>query len=87
MPVSLKKEPVDDTIAVYEMRDGQIGIITKWRLHDLYIGKIVQRFEDSIIVIGEESDNSWPNFCHNKFDDCRVRILPNGTQLTIQNNQ
>lgn len=73
-------------IRVSDMKDGQIGIITKWGGQESPIGRVVQRFYDSIITLGRDGNQSWQDICEEKgddFEDCRVRILPKGTKLEI----
>jgi len=68
-------------IYVGELKDGQIGIITEWGRHTQYIGRIIQRYKDSLVVLGEQSENGWYSIPID--NDYRVRILPKGTKLEI----
>lgn len=57
------------------MEDGQIGVIISWSTGS-YLGKIVQRYKDNLVSLGEESGQSWSNwFDGRKAEDCRVRLL------------
>ena len=82
--VKLKQEYKDNSIPVSELKDGQIGIITDWN-HKGYMGCIVQRYGDNIITVGKGIDSSCQYIPTNT--DCRVRIIEDGTELIITNNQ
>ena len=67
------------------MKDGQIGIITMWNDMD-YVGNIVQRFENHLVCIGDDSYGGWPNHfdtSRNNSHLYRVRLLGPGTMLRI----
>ena len=76
-------------IHVSKMQDGQIGEIVSW-LAFCYVGKIVQRYGDNLIVVGEGFDESWANLFEENSTlpkDCRVQILSNKTALIICDNE
>jgi len=76
----------DNTIPVMELKDGQIAVITEWgNDNHEYDGQIVQRWNDNLIQIGEDSGESWTSLPNS--DDCRVRVLEDGETLVIKNNQ
>lgn len=85
--VILNHQP-NNYIHVLGMRDGQIGVIRRWA-DNVHIGEIVQRYGDTLIVIGKGWSDSWVDiFKTNKpLCNCHVEILPNETTLTIQANQ
>jgi hypothetical protein len=77
---------------INKMVDGQIAIIRKWSV-PTYIGRIVQRYQDSLIALGEPSGNSWPNLfksqanCQPPLSDTSehyVEILGAGTVIEIE---
>jgi len=68
-------------IYVGELKDGEIGVITVWGRHYSYVGKIIQRYGDCLVVLGEQSGDGWSSTP--KDNNCRVRILPKGTKLEI----
>ena len=80
--VQLKEKNKDNSIPVYELKDGQIGVITQWSALK-YLGVVVQIIGDRLIIIG--SDEIWGGVP--KTSQYRVRILPEGTELIITNNQ
>lgn len=85
MPVELSGKEVSDVHAS-AMRDGQIAVITRWDF-DKYIGRIVQRFGNDLIVIGLDKGNAWSGLmCVPIPAPCRVRILADGETLTIKDN-
>lgn len=71
-------------VSISEMKDGDIGIITKWADSKTVISTIVQRCGGSIIALGEHSEESYPTALNSSdIDSLRVRILPEGTILEI----
>ena len=77
-------------IEITNMRDGDIGIITKWPNED-HIGEIVQRFGNSLVVLGKWARSGWPKFFDNptiednnfEREKYKVFILPEGTTLEV----
>lgn len=70
-----------------DMKDGDVGVITKWGTNDHYVGRIVQRYRDNIVSIGLEEGCSWSGWCsgHGKNSpDCQVRLLKSGDVLEVQ---
>ena len=51
-------ESVQNDIPLKSMKDGDIAIITCWN-GSVHIGKIVQRFGNSLVCLGKPSGNSW----------------------------
>lgn len=91
MSVSLAEKKVDRSISIMDMKDGQIAEIVNW-IYDEYPGYIVQRFGDGLVRIGHKRGDSWPNIFINlkdkeQINKCRVKILPNGTLLKVENNE
>lgn len=84
------EEKIKSDISINDMRDGQIGVITRWGNHDEYLGRVVQRYGDSLITLGQcygrgfyrpigiESANEGK---------LRVQILENGTLLRLEDNE
>lgn len=83
-------------ISVQAMCDGDVAIITQWGTvpdHTTdHVGKVVQRYNDSLIVLGQTAGKSWPGLFKPfevqvsidiSWDDCRVRVLDKGTILEI----
>lgn len=74
--------PLD--ICVKDMNDGDLGVVTKWN-NDWYIGKIVQRYNERFIVVGETSDNAYTSLLDSKNpENFRVRPLIKGETLTVK---
>ncbi len=78
-------DSLDNSIHPKCLQDGEIAEVILWSNKDLDpVGKIVQRFEDKLIVLGELSDNSYTSVCHcNNNDKVRVRILRPGERIVI----
>jgi len=72
-------------ILVSDMRCGEIGEVTKWTAGGTVImGSVVQRVNDSLIVLAEDRSFGRPGLHDPKnYPDCRVRILPRGTRIEI----
>lgn len=90
MPLSLVKKGIESSIPVLDLRDGQIARITSWT-YTSYIGQIVIRNQDDLIAIGPNGDR-WTNLFNTLKDPvqqniCRVKILPNGTLLKVEDNE
>ncbi len=76
---------IDNDISVTDMKDGQIGKIVKW-IGESCIGRIVQRYKNHLITLGRDSGYSFQDFFNGVSvisTDCRIKILPKGTQLEI----
>lgn len=84
MNVRLVEKPVDKSVPLAEMKDGDMGIITNWT-YDSAVGTIVQRYKDALISVGKVSGNSWSGiFPDNDSLPCRIRILEKGETLIIE---
>jgi hypothetical protein len=74
-------------IPIKDLKDGEIAVVTQWPVPH-YIGLIVQRYGDYLITLGSAHSSSWAkffikDFSTGQFDDCKVRVLPKGTQIEI----
>jgi hypothetical protein len=84
--MKILKEPIQE-IPVKDLKDGEIAIITQWSvLH--YIGLIVQRYSVDLVTLGSASSEGWTNlfsrdFSTGIFAECKVRVLPKGTQIEL----
>ena len=86
MSVKLTNQNAVD-ISVYEMKDGQIAVITNWEYIPEYVGRIVQRYGNSLISIGMDCGKTWPGCFNEKPDNAyRVRLLKPGETITIVEN-
>ena len=71
----------DGTIAAHQLRDGQIAEITGV----VYHGKLVQRHGSNLLCLGEKVEKDWVP-CPD-YESFRVRVLPNGSELKITDNE
>jgi len=91
--MSVKLEKIHSVeIPAADLKDGQIAVITSWSnnfqvVWKTYIGCVVQRYKQSLVVIGENSRKGWANFFDCSSVGCYVQILENGTALIIENNK
>ena len=86
MTVALEENNKHRIVHPSEMRDGEIGVIVKWE-PDNYIGRIVQRYNDILITIGEPTGKAFPDICRystGTTSSCKVRILEKGEKIVIQ---
>lgn len=86
MPVKLKDSYTPDSIPVYDMKDGQIGVITEWGCSTDEIGWVVQRCYKDIIVIGRDRGFVFRKLCTLNNAGLRVRLLKRGELIEIQDN-
>ena len=69
------------------MRVGQIGIITEWGIHNTHKGKTVIRAYKGLVDVF--TGDLWGEsvFIGDEMEMYRVKILKNGTELIICNNE
>jgi hypothetical protein len=80
MSAKLAKPGNVKDIRMSDLKDGQIAVVT-----DTYAsGRIVQRFGDVGVAIGEDDGKSWSNI---KVNTLSVRILEDGELIKIFNNK
>lgn len=75
------KQP--DSIPLYMMRSGQVAIVREWP-NNTELGKIVQRCDNTLFIIGE--DDCYPILFTSTNDilkNYRVSILPSGTEIVL----
>lgn len=74
-------------ISVFNMQDGQIGVITKWGTSTEYLGRIIQRYNDVLVSVGNSSGKAWPFMLSQERDnkkDFTVRPLESGDCIVIE---
>lgn len=86
-------QKVRDVVPVSDMRDGEIAVIKSWMTSSgsqtsIYNGTIVQRYGDSLVVLGKGRGDSWVTLFSDKYSPetlvgCEVQILKPGTKLEI----
>ena len=86
-PISL--ELIEETpilLTPYEMRDGELGIIRKWAFDEqLYVGAIVQRYRDTLLIIGRPVEDQLV-YSADTFSDrnhYKIQLLKKGDTLKI----
>ncbi len=72
------------TIPVSSMKDGEIAVIRSWKHDTAYNGKIVQRFRDILVSIGQPEGNSWSGLFREPMHDCRVELLKSGATIVLE---
>jgi hypothetical protein len=83
----VKLKSTNKVIKASEMRDGQIGVIHEHSCPD-YFGRIVQRYRDTLIVIGESSGYSFPSLLGSSAaaEGVKIRLLEAGDTIEIVKN-
>lgn len=76
-------KPVDGSINLHDMKDGEIAQITRNGDNLSYIGAIVQRYKNILITLGGHSESSFPAIFYCLVGHTRVKILHPGTQLEV----
>jgi len=70
---------------VLKMEDGDVAVIVSWPYNGC-VGRVVQRYENTLISLGLDSDHSWRTlFSPIVSGKCRVRILEKGETLVVEN--
>ena len=63
-----------------DLKDGQIAEV----MSDSYAGRIIQRYKDNAVTIGQSSGHGWSMIDKNTL---QVRILEDGELMEIFNNK
>lgn len=81
MKVKLKEDT--NLVRPDAMQDGDIGIIAKWQCcGDEYLGTIVQKYDNKLIIIGGTTMNRWSEL-GSLSDKSKVRLLKSGDTFQI----
>lgn len=79
----LKTEKTTD-IPVYNLKDGQLAVITSWAICPSKRGEVVQRYRNTLITVGKDSGRAYPTVLENLDEDYRVRVLEPGELIEVQ---
>jgi len=83
MSVKLKEKEQYGTICADDMEHGKYYVVTSWCCDSTDEGEIVVRLGEALICLTEKQ--LYPSFFkHHRQEKNRVRILPNGTELVIE---
>ena len=77
---------VTTIIPAHDMADGQLGVIVQWGTNPEYEYKVVQRFGDDLMQIGEPRAYSWVGFFSRDAAEPEthlVKLLARGSQIEI----
>ncbi len=90
MPVRID-EPGDGTggiiVEAKDLKDGQIATIFSWSLEgDGYDGAVVMMVGDDFICLNDAGSSSLSRASIQRIA-CRVRVLPNGATLIVEDNE
>lgn len=82
----VKLKSTKNIIKASEMKDGQIGVIHEHLCAD-YVGRIVQRYREVLITIGESSGSSFPSLLGSSAAEIvEIRLLEVGDIIEIVKN-
>lgn len=82
--MKIHKEESQDIIPARDMKAGEVAEIVSWGSVRYYDGVLVIRLVDHLYKI--DGSDLWSN-PQKLSEDCKVRLLPNGTLLEITNNR
>lgn len=85
--LKLKQTNIDESISIKDMRVGQIGIITEWETFPMYKGYLIKRMSSGLASLNANDYWYESTFKREDVDKIRVKILLNGTELIICNNE
>lgn len=72
-----------DDVSISDMKDGDVGEITQWPNCCSKPGDIIQRYRETIIVIGESGGSAYTTILNNPQPKARCRILSKGDTITL----
>lgn len=84
MATVIKSAPITGDIHI--MKDGDVAEILKWHDPDVSIGSVIQRYGNSVVLIGEGHGKGYPNIfeCDSKvLSKIEVKILPKGSTIVL----
>ena len=82
----VKLKSTNKVIKASEMKDGQIGVIHEHSCPD-YFGRIVQRYKEVLITIGESSGHAFPSILGSSAaENVKIRLLEAGDTIEIVKN-
>ena len=78
-----KKKKEKNVVLMRDLKDGQIAVVVD-RRYPQYSGRIVQRYKNYAVPIGEKHGSGWTGIDNVTLE---VRILREGERLTIFDNE
>jgi hypothetical protein len=77
---------VTTIIPAHDMADGQVGVIVQWGSNSEFEYRVVQRYGDDLVQIGERSGHGWTGFFSQgaiQPETHMVKLLTRGSQIEI----
>ena len=77
---------VTTIIPAHDMADGQVGVIVQWGTNPEFEYRVVQRFGDDLMQVGESRANAWTGFFARDAQEPGthlVKMLARGSQIEI----
>lgn len=84
--VKVNRKQQERIVCIDEMKCGQIGEIVEWDGVTRYLGRIVQRYENGLVTIGENWGSSFPTSISGNCSNFKVRLLEEGDEIIIVKN-
>jgi len=83
MAVVIYEEGKSDSIPVSYLRDGEIAVIVEIPGRPQYIGKLLQRYYDHLVLLGEPGNLGWSRGAVTCDETFRVRRISAGAILRV----
>lgn len=76
--------PRTNLIRISDMKDGEIGVIRSMPVFHIAEGRVVQRYRNHLITIGEDCGSSWSGyFDRYTHSENTVELLRKGDSITL----
>lgn len=80
----MKVQHLNSYIPLKKMKDGDVAEVMFWPNEPFMTSKVIQRYKDIIIILGEDSGQSYPGILGTERSaTIKVNILTEGTILEI----
>ncbi len=80
-----KVKSITNEVPLRLMKDGEVAEVIYWFNDEVEAGEVIQRYKNSLIVIGKHSNYCYPtlfNGCE-ELDLAKVRILNRGIEIVL----
>ncbi len=75
----------DECIPLEKMRCGELAVVVDWPAGKGEVGKVVQRYNESLVIVGCRSGECYSRMFVSGYDPsgCRVRVLQPGATIQL----
>ena len=82
--VKLKEISNSNLIAPNQLEDGQIGVIRECEGMTCHTDKVVQRYGDNLLELGQPFGHQWSDMCRRESGTTmKIEVLPVGSLIEI----